>query len=125
MKSKEDHLRSLFAQNRNSYELNDPHVMLYELGANLSRFMINTTPVLILSAFYIHIFISYLQVEYPLILNSRREQRPQSGLAVVSPAQFTANFDSFTENQFKGMNWNNVIVAGGCVLGMLQAILRE
>lgn len=57
MKSKEDHLRSLFAQNRNSYELNDPHVMLYELGANLSRFMINTTPVLILSAHFTHIYL--------------------------------------------------------------------
>lgn len=53
-----------------------------------------------------------------MILQSQRESKARNGCAVVSPSQFTENFNKFTENQFNGMNWDNVFVAGGCVLGM-------
>ena len=37
--------------------------------------------------------------------------------SIVSEKQFPKNFSLFTENQLSQMNWDNVFVAGGSVLG--------
>eukprot|EP00026_Physarum_polycephalum_P000150 Phypoly_transcript_00150.p1 GENE.Phypoly_transcript_00150~~Phypoly_transcript_00150.p1 ORF type:complete len:1663 (-),score=347.22 Phypoly_transcript_00150:165-5153(-) len=99
IKSKEDHYRALFVNSRNHTELRNPHLLLVDIS-NTSKFTYSTHA-----------------PEYPLILQSTRRER--TGCAVVSPSEFSENFDRFTENQFKGMNWDNVFVAGGCVLASM------
>lgn len=36
---------------------------------------------------------------------------------------FKNNFSIFTANMFKGLDWSNILVAGGSVLGCLQRYL--
>jgi ankyrin repeat protein len=99
IKSKEDHYRDLFVSSRNHSDLKNPHLLLVDLS-NTAKFTYSTH-----------------EPEYPLILQST--QRKRQGCAVVSQSEFRENFDKFTENQFKGMNWDNVFVAGGCVLASM------
>ena len=42
-----------------------------------------------------------------------QEERKTNGCSVVPFDRFLKNFNIFTEGQLKGINWNNVIVAGG------------
>lgn len=91
--------------------------MLVDIS-NTSKFTFNNDEVrsLLSSAILYPYLPLLLQADYPLILQAQRKEH--DGCAVVSPSQFTENFNKFTENQFKGMNWDNVFVAGGGVLGM-------
>ena len=39
--------------------------------------------------------------------------------SIVSSNEFFDNWNLFTQGMFKDINWNNVVVAGGSVLGCL------
>jgi len=63
----------------------------------------------------IMIFLSYQQ-NLPRLF-PLKENKKTSGSAIVTEEQFRRNFAVFTENQLSQINWNNVLVAGGGVLG--------
>jgi hypothetical protein len=39
--------------------------------------------------------------------------------SIVSNDEFCSNWDVMTQGIFKGVDWSNLFVAGGCVLGCL------
>jgi hypothetical protein len=44
-------------------------------------------------------------------------RQPRTGPAVVSREQFAQNWEALTGGILRGMDWHNVVVAGGAVLG--------
>jgi hypothetical protein len=39
--------------------------------------------------------------------------------AIVDKTTFTSNWDTFTQGAFGAVDWSNIVVAGGAVLGCL------
>ena len=55
------------------------------------------------------------------LLTKFSEKKTPGSLSVCPTlSKFEENWNAFTENQFKGLNWNNIFVAGGSVLSCLQ-----
>jgi hypothetical protein len=44
-------------------------------------------------------------------------RQPRTGSAFVSREQFAQNWEALTGGILRGMDWRNVVVAGGAVLG--------
>jgi hypothetical protein len=45
------------------------------------------------------------------------QNKKTQGNAIVTKDQFMQNFEVFTESQLATLDWSNVFVAGGSVLG--------
>lgn len=56
------------------------------------------------------------QSRVPKILTQKR-RRDLTGRAIVNKQKFLDTFAEFTQGVFNGLDWNNVFVAGGAVLG--------
>jgi hypothetical protein len=57
------------------------------------------------------------QKAVPKLLEQNRQPVAHGRAIVDSKDQFLANWETFTKGMFKGLNWNNIFIAGGAVLG--------
>jgi hypothetical protein len=107
MKHKEDKLRELFAKDRSNYSIADAHVLLMDTFKNRDQFKyVEETPE---------------DAQIPKILVKPRQEPVVIGQsAIVTSDQFQKNFTELTRGVFKGLDWKNVIAAGGSVLAALQ-----
>jgi len=89
----------VFAQDRNSPNIADPHLLLIPVHENKDIFT--------------------YQKEFPEEKNlpfifPRGDKKKQPGnSAIVSEKEFQRNFELFTESQLRFLNWDNVFAAGG------------
>jgi hypothetical protein len=104
--------REVFAQDRESKDLNDPYLNLVDAHENLDIFkIIKETPE---------------EAAYPRVFPVPKELKRQAGdQCIVDGKEFDRNFDVFTEAQLRFLNWNNVFAAGGAVLNALLPLPKE
>eukprot|EP01128_Nolandella_sp_AFSM9_P004727 TRINITY_DN2170_c0_g2_i1.p1 TRINITY_DN2170_c0_g2~~TRINITY_DN2170_c0_g2_i1.p1 ORF type:complete len:809 (-),score=217.66 TRINITY_DN2170_c0_g2_i1:6-2393(-) len=98
----EDRIRNLFAEQPNHPDISDPHVMLSNVYSGSQSF--DYAPE------------TEEEKSVPKILTQKRK-RNLTGSAIVDKATFLTRFAEFTQGVFKGLDWTNVFVAGGAVLG--------
>eukprot|EP01090_Pellita_catalonica_P000570 TRINITY_DN10390_c0_g1_i2.p1 TRINITY_DN10390_c0_g1~~TRINITY_DN10390_c0_g1_i2.p1 ORF type:complete len:665 (-),score=119.73 TRINITY_DN10390_c0_g1_i2:35-2029(-) len=102
----EDRYRRMFAEERESSQLDDPHLLLldvFDQSEEQWKFKEETAE----------------EKMVPHLLNHWRKAEPvefEKRAIVATQKEFEKNFDEFTGGMFKGMDWSNVIVAGGAVL---------
>eukprot|EP01125_Pyxidicula_operculata_P005044 TRINITY_DN1852_c3_g2_i1.p1 TRINITY_DN1852_c3_g2~~TRINITY_DN1852_c3_g2_i1.p1 ORF type:complete len:1923 (-),score=635.24 TRINITY_DN1852_c3_g2_i1:335-6103(-) len=112
MKRNEDQLRELFVKDRNHFKVSDLHSSLIEAHSPLYypsfQYALETPE---------DISIPKLLTNYAL--------PGVNGSSIVSIEDFKKNFEDFTCNVLKGLDWSNIIVAGGSVLGSLMNISPE
>lgn len=101
----ENKYREIFAQDRNSPVLNDPHLMLVDVHANSDIFVFEKQPATL-----------------PLLFALGDRQKPAGQSCIVDARTFKRNFELFTEYQLRELDWSNVFVAGGTALACLQPI---
>jgi len=113
----ERNLRMAFATDSPSI-LSDPHIGLIDI------FSILPTPITIgRDRTGVNLDSTHL---FPLSDFNQPLQSPLDGQpAVVPRGQFHDNWDIFTGGLFKGMDWSNVVVAGGAVLACVKSTNPE
>lgn len=111
MKHKEDDLRESFVKDRNNFTINDPHVHLIDVFKTRD-------------AQWKHQRETPEEAAIPKLLTRHLPRVVnENEYAVVDLETFKMNFAELTNNVFKDMkDWNNVLVAGGAVLGALMNI---
>eukprot|EP01087_Luapelamoeba_hula_P016105 TRINITY_DN4921_c0_g1_i2.p1 TRINITY_DN4921_c0_g1~~TRINITY_DN4921_c0_g1_i2.p1 ORF type:complete len:694 (-),score=127.78 TRINITY_DN4921_c0_g1_i2:30-2111(-) len=104
--AEEDKYRRLFAEDRNSQDLDDPHLMLTEVFGQSS-------------ASWDYQPESAAEQRVPKLLTTH--QGPlQTGRAITDTLdQFKQNWNNFSQNMFAGLDFSNVFIAGGSVLAAL------
>eukprot|EP01127_Copromyxa_protea_P013859 TRINITY_DN376_c0_g1_i1.p1 TRINITY_DN376_c0_g1~~TRINITY_DN376_c0_g1_i1.p1 ORF type:complete len:888 (+),score=171.53 TRINITY_DN376_c0_g1_i1:42-2666(+) len=103
---RENEARRLFAEEPNSPELSDPHLLMVNVFDNFDSFVYSEeTPE---------------EKKVPKLLTHYR-RLDLKGKAIVPKATFLSNWSEFTQGCLDGLDWNNVFVAGGAVLGCLNA----
>jgi hypothetical protein len=107
---KENKVRELFVNERNSAELNDAHVLLMDVYANFAKFRYAPEDA--------------DEHQVPKLLAKYRNHAT-SGAAICGEAQFASNWNSFTGGLFNRFDWSNVFVAGGAVLACMQPEQKE
>eukprot|EP01114_Cavostelium_apophysatum_P012914 TRINITY_DN3012_c0_g1_i4.p1 TRINITY_DN3012_c0_g1~~TRINITY_DN3012_c0_g1_i4.p1 ORF type:complete len:568 (+),score=114.98 TRINITY_DN3012_c0_g1_i4:34-1737(+) len=114
MKATEDRFRKLFAIDRNSDELRDPHLMLINVFNDENADMFSYTEG------------DKNEQSIPRLFTYAKQPRNAGVRTVVdSKEEFCRRFDIFTERQLSDINWNNVFVAGGSVLAALDWLPAE
>lgn len=104
IRAEENFYRSLFVKSRSHPELADPYVTLIDVWEEQDAFI--TEP------------LSPEEAKWPMLFDHTVPQA--SGVqTVVSQPMFKTHWDIFTEGQLAELNWDNVFVAGGCVLAAL------
>eukprot|EP01119_Soliformovum_irregulare_P017405 TRINITY_DN516_c0_g1_i3.p1 TRINITY_DN516_c0_g1~~TRINITY_DN516_c0_g1_i3.p1 ORF type:complete len:1681 (+),score=670.06 TRINITY_DN516_c0_g1_i3:13-5055(+) len=102
----ENWYRELFARERDSKELQDPHLMLVPVLDNEASFRYQP-----------------LEEDVPQVFPVDEALRKKAGdPIIVDRKEFERNFKIFTERQLEELNWNNVFIAGGSVLACLQRL---
>eukprot|EP01122_Echinamoeba_exundans_P015092 TRINITY_DN7025_c1_g1_i1.p1 TRINITY_DN7025_c1_g1~~TRINITY_DN7025_c1_g1_i1.p1 ORF type:complete len:798 (+),score=227.94 TRINITY_DN7025_c1_g1_i1:99-2492(+) len=104
MIERENHYRQLFAENPNSSEIQDPHLMLINVFDHSNEFNYQDE--------------SDDERRVPKLLTQNRKLGLQ-GPAVVDKTEFKKRWDEFTLGILNGLDWSNVFCAGGAVLGNL------
>lgn len=104
-------LREKFAQDRDSKELKQPHLLLtsvYESNGNADA-IFKTGPG------------TSGSVDVPVVFPTNETTTlPPSTVSVTSTLkEFQRNWDVFTESSLRGIDWTNVFAAGGSVLACL------
>ncbi|KAL6076304.1 Ankyrin [Balamuthia mandrillaris] len=101
----ENEARNKFAENPNSYDLRDPHLLLFDVfdGSHDWSFTEQTSE----------------EKAVPKILTQWQDTSLSGSTIVPNFQTFESNWESFTNGMFKGLDWNNVFVAGGAVLANL------
>jgi hypothetical protein len=104
---KEDHLRGLFVSNRSSAEIADPYVSCINVFRERASFEYQS--------------LSPEEATIPRILQlgNTGTRAPGRGCAVVDKESFATAWEQFTGGQLAGLDWSNVVVAGGAVLAAL------
>jgi hypothetical protein len=59
----------------------------------------------------------------PKLLEQNRQPVAHGRAIVDSKDQFLANWETFTKGMFKGLDWTNIFIAGGAVLGTPSPLL--
>ena len=106
----ENGYRELFAQIRDSPIISDNHLMLIDVYKNKDIFNYAKW--------------SKEEEELPKVFPLKSEEL-KDGPCIVEKKEFERNFVVFGEDQFKYMNWNNVLAAGGSVLAALTPVPGE
>eukprot|EP00698_Gefionella_okellyi_P005555 TRINITY_DN15060_c0_g1_i1.p1 TRINITY_DN15060_c0_g1~~TRINITY_DN15060_c0_g1_i1.p1 ORF type:complete len:1172 (+),score=237.92 TRINITY_DN15060_c0_g1_i1:70-3516(+) len=101
MRAGEDFYRRMFAQQRNHAFLDDPHLTLYNAFTQREQF-VHCQP---------H------DDTMPMILT--KWYAAKSGYSVNTREVFEANLRAFTKGLLVGLDWNNIVLAGGAVLACL------
>eukprot|EP01088_Endostelium_zonatum_P003790 TRINITY_DN14977_c0_g1_i1.p1 TRINITY_DN14977_c0_g1~~TRINITY_DN14977_c0_g1_i1.p1 ORF type:complete len:664 (-),score=174.41 TRINITY_DN14977_c0_g1_i1:7-1998(-) len=107
--NQEDKYRNMYAEQRDSSELNDPYLLLFDVfkqDKSKWNFAEETKE----------------EKQVPHILTQWREQLDQqfgTSSIVENEQQFKKNWDEFTKGVFKDMDWSNVFCAGGAILANL------
>jgi hypothetical protein len=102
IKKQEDQLRQLFVQNKKSYRINSPHVLLIDVFEKKEEFTYQPE--------------TQEELAIPKVLTKFRTIGKE-GSAIVDREQFMKNWRDLTCDVLKGLDWKNVFVAGGIVLG--------
>merc|ERR1712137_586980 len=104
----EEKYRRMFIEDRHNQQLQDPYLNLVDVMANLSSFGCQAP--------------SNEEGKWPTLLDKyMKEKAISTGTRTVcDQSSFESNWKAWTENQFAGMNWDNVFVAGGAVLACMQ-----
>ena len=103
----EEKYRRLFASDKHNSSLRDPHLNLINIMDNVSTFKYQS--------------LTNEEDSIPSLLSKHKTQKVTGSSCVcTSIDKFKDNWNAFTENQFNGLNWNNLFVAGGAVLACLQ-----
>eukprot|EP00029_Vermamoeba_vermiformis_P008738 TRINITY_DN4171_c0_g1_i1.p1 TRINITY_DN4171_c0_g1~~TRINITY_DN4171_c0_g1_i1.p1 ORF type:complete len:2196 (-),score=786.80 TRINITY_DN4171_c0_g1_i1:32-6574(-) len=107
IKRQEDKLREVFAQDKKNYKTADPYVHLIDVFNKRESFYYQqeTKEELALSKLF----------------NKIRTPSSQD-YAIVTKEEFKKGFKEICHGVFKGLDWSNVFVAGGAVLGSLMNI---
>lgn len=101
MKKIEDNFRELFANDRKHPDLENPYLFLIDVYENREMFKYQEeTPE---------------ELAIPKILTKER-RLGREGYSANLPDNFATNWNEFTQSMFKGLDWNNVFIAGGAVL---------
>eukprot|EP00698_Gefionella_okellyi_P025514 TRINITY_DN9375_c0_g1_i8.p1 TRINITY_DN9375_c0_g1~~TRINITY_DN9375_c0_g1_i8.p1 ORF type:complete len:1171 (-),score=273.51 TRINITY_DN9375_c0_g1_i8:27-3338(-) len=99
----ENHYRGLYATRPQSAELRDPTSLLSNVFQN--RDMYNYLPD------------EAHDMSQPILLTADREAHV--GPSIVTRSTFEDNWNTFTKNVLRGMDWTGCVVAGGAVLACL------
>jgi hypothetical protein len=102
IKEDEDKLRRLFATDRNNAQLSNAHVHLLDVYADNGRSFVHEDG-----------------APLPLILTQNCQEKRAGTPALVDRAAFDRNWNELTSGVFNGLNWANVLVAGGAVLACM------
>eukprot|EP00026_Physarum_polycephalum_P000319 Phypoly_transcript_00319.p1 GENE.Phypoly_transcript_00319~~Phypoly_transcript_00319.p1 ORF type:complete len:1731 (-),score=444.64 Phypoly_transcript_00319:70-5262(-) len=111
VQNEENRYRELFAKSRSSKTLQDPFLMMIPVYKNLDAFQIRA--------------LSPEEAKMPKIFDPTN--RPPAGAmsTVATQEDFQRNFNLFTESLLKGLNWDNMFVAGGSVMAALLPIPEQ
>uniref|UniRef100_A0A6B2KWG6 Poly [ADP-ribose] polymerase n=1 Tax=Arcella intermedia TaxID=1963864 RepID=A0A6B2KWG6_9EUKA len=107
IKKQEDQFRELFVKERQHYKLSDPYLNLLDVFEEPEQF----------------VYSPEYSKNITMVLGKMRNLNPQC--SVVEQEEFTRNFEEFTGGVLKGIDWDNILVAGGGVLGPLLNINEE
>lgn len=110
--SSENHLRKLFVEQRNSPELNNLYVGLIPVYSNQNGDFIFTS-------------LDEKEKFQPMLFKPNFELFPPGKNSIVSQVEFEKNLEEMTSGAFQGLNWKNVFLAGGAVLGALSLSKKE
>ena len=108
IKKEEDHYRKLFVSDKNNQEIqNNSYLHLIDVFENQSSFKY---------------FEQSNEEKYLSVLLDKYIKVNVEGQSCIcsSIEKFNENFSAFTENQFSGLNWNNIFIAGGSILSCLS-----
>ncbi len=108
MKNHEDHYRELFATDRSNAEIQDPFVNLIDVYASRDSFQYQQE--------------SEEEAAIPKILIHKDRGTKIGQYAVNTYEEFTKNWTEFTSGQLEGLDWTNLFVAGGAVLGCMKGM---
>jgi hypothetical protein len=107
----EDTYRTLFVEDPKNSKLDDPHVMLIDVFSGSKSFVYEKE--------------SPEELAVPKVLCQHRKTNMVGSAIVDSKNTFLSNLDLFANNLLAGMNWSNVFLAGGAVLGSLSNDQKE
>jgi hypothetical protein len=99
----EDHYRELFAQGGTSSEVSDPHVSLLNLADEYNQFRYENLPSPVSD--WAQIF------SHPRV--------PAGGASSCKLDKFRTNFAALSKGLLNGLDWSNVLAAGGSVLACM------
>lgn len=102
---RENYLRQLFVQNRDSKELSNPYVGLIDIYENINQFQYED--------------LDQEEMQLPMILEQKRQVKMSGIDSVNSYENFLSNLNQLISGAFEGMDWSNVFLAGGAVLSAL------
>jgi hypothetical protein len=106
LKEQEDHYRRLFAQARHDPAIQDPHLMLIDAFERRDQFVVQPW--------------SDTEDRIPKIAPTPSAPVFAVGTnCIVTKDEFMKNWEILTNGQFKGLDWSNLFVAGGCILACL------
>eukprot|EP01091_Cochliopodium_minus_P014082 TRINITY_DN470_c0_g2_i1.p1 TRINITY_DN470_c0_g2~~TRINITY_DN470_c0_g2_i1.p1 ORF type:complete len:1824 (-),score=771.42 TRINITY_DN470_c0_g2_i1:113-5584(-) len=108
----ENGYRELFAQTRDSPIISDNHLMLIDVFKNNEIFKYAKW--------------SKEEEELPKVFPIKKELlKPENGSCIVDSKEFERNFNVFSEDQLRFLNWDNVLAAGGSILASLTPVPGE
>eukprot|EP01114_Cavostelium_apophysatum_P011331 TRINITY_DN2554_c0_g1_i1.p1 TRINITY_DN2554_c0_g1~~TRINITY_DN2554_c0_g1_i1.p1 ORF type:complete len:745 (+),score=183.66 TRINITY_DN2554_c0_g1_i1:494-2728(+) len=110
--NKEDRWRQLFCEDPDSYEIKDMHLGLVNVFESRDSFRYEQE--------------TAEEKSVPKLLTKRRRANLESlcedrEYSVVEREEFMAAWKTFTQDIFEGLDWSNIFVAGGSILGNLMA----
>ncbi|KAH6682113.1 hypothetical protein F5X68DRAFT_233828 [Plectosphaerella plurivora] len=114
----EAQLRSIFAQDRQSPLLQDPHV-------NLCPLFTNDTKDIKIRARDLESESQEEKDRYIMPLPEEKRRANGSPAVVASLADFRRNFSIFSESSLADLDWNNVVAAGSSVINTLLPVPPE
>ena len=116
MKKEEDAIRMIFSSDKANKETGNN--LLIDVYANVSKFILEDVSIpLILTANRVQNTIAN-KVE---MCDSQSEKKP----SVVPFLEFSKNWSLLTKDVFEGLNWSNVLVAGGSVLSCILPSINK
>lgn len=114
----EAELRSVYAQNRQSPILEDPHL-------NVLPLFTNDTSLITTRARDLEAESEEEKSRYIMALPDDKRRPHASPATVANLADFQKNFNVFSESSLVDMDWNNVVAAGSSVVNCLLPVPKE
>lgn len=107
IKRQEDKLREVFAQDKKNYKTADPYVNLIDVFNKRESFYYQQE--------------TKEELALPKLFSKIRTPSSQN-YAIVTKDEYKKNFKELCHGVLKGLDWSNVFVAGGAVLGSLMNV---